>query len=289
MVAKEKRKADYNWENLIREIKRIRRDYNRASKEKHDGAPLILKKKEFAENSKIIDRGLVRWECIRRNRHFIALYEKDNEILNLGNNIRLTPDTTKDFIEQDLSRVKTKKNKDGSVGFLSRSHGHKYTFYFIFLKNLGHADFLNNSPVKSKQLHALIYELLNKKGIAKYSQEEIGGFIAQIPKQIDVVVNLGYSKQEIMTEFEKQIDMWFSLYDATGDRNTKRALDYTNINRYLKVYDLKNSTPRITFSDIAQKLYPGPSNKNLDSAIQQVKREYKRAKELINGGFIFIK
>jgi len=288
-VSSEEKKTEYDWDNLIREIKRIRRDYDRESKTKHVSAPLVLKKKEYAESCRIIERGLVRWECIRRNKRFVALYEKDNEILNIGNKIQLTPDTTKDFIKKELGKVKTKKNRDGSVGFLNKSHEHKYTAYFLFLKNLGHADFLNNSPVKSKQLHALVYDLLDKKENAKYSQEEIERFVAQIPKQVDVVVDLGYSKQEIMTEFEKQIDMWFSLNNATGDRNTKRALDYTNINRYLKVYDLKNSTPRITFSDIAQKLYPGPSNKNLDSAIQQVKREYKRAKELINGGFIFIK
>lgn len=288
-MSEEKRKTDYDWDNLIREIKRIRRGYNHASKAKHVGVPLVLKKKEYAENSRIIERGLVRWECIRRNKRFVALYEKDNGILNLGNNIQLTPDIIKDFIGKDIGKIKTKKNKDGSVGFLNKSHENKYTAYFLFLKNIGHADFLNNSPVKSKQLHALVYELLDKKDIPKFPQEEIAGFIAQIPKQVDVVIDFGYSKQEIMSEFEKQIDMWFSLYEATGDRNTKRALDYANINRYLKVYDLKNSKSKVTFSDIAQQLYPGPSNKNLDSAIQQVKREYKRAKELINGGFIFIK
>jgi len=287
--SKEKRKADYNWENLIREIKRIRSGYNRASKTKYVRVPLILKKKEYAENCRIIERGIARWECIRRNKRFITLYKKNNEILRLGKNIQLTPDITKDNISKDIGKIKTRKNKDGSVSFLNKSHENKYTAYFLFLKNLGHSEFLNNSSVKSQQLHALVYDVLDKKDISKFSQEEIYNFIDQIPKQVDLVIDLGYSKQEIMVDFEKQIDRWLTLYEAIGDRNTKRALDYANINRYLKVYDLKNSKSKPTFSDIAERLYPGPSNKNLDSAIQQVKREYKRAKELINGGFVFIK
>lgn len=285
MAREEQRKAEYDWGRLVRETGLLRRGYD----SKGATAPLVLKKKQYLENSKIIERGLLCWECVRRNKRFLALYEKDSGVLEFGRKFQLTPDISKDDIAKDVGRIKIKKNKDGSVRFVNKSHEHKYTAYFYFLKNLGRAEFLNNSPVKSKQLHALVYDFLGKKDTAKISTKEISKFISQIPKQVDFIIDLGYTKQEIMREFEKQIDMWFSLFDATGDRNTKRALDYANITRYLKVYDLKNGKPKTTFSDIAQQLYPGPSNKNLDSAIQQVKREYKRAKELINGGFIFIK
>jgi len=172
----EKRKADYDWDNLIREIKRIRRDYDHKSKTKHVSAPLVIRKKEYAENCKIIERGLIRWECIRRNKRFIALYEKDHEMLNLGNKIQLSPDITTEDISKDISKIKTRKNKDGSVRFFNKLHENKYTAYFLFLKNLGHADFLNNSPVKSKQLHALVYELLDKKDISEFSHEKIAEF-----------------------------------------------------------------------------------------------------------------
>jgi len=107
------------------------------------------------------------------------------------------------------------------------------------------------------------------------------------PKKVDFIVDFGYTKQEIMAEFEKQIDMWGRLHEAVGERNSKRALDYTNIKRYLEVYDAKNN--KQTFIQLAQQFYPGASAKNLDSAISQVKREYKRAQELISGGFVYIK
>jgi len=290
VVGEEKRKnTEYDWDYLLREVKNIRRDYNRAIRAKNVTRPLILKKKEYLANSKIIARGLMRWECIRRNEQFRRVCDRDKKILSLGKDISLTPESTKSQLSNELSKIKTKIVRDKRVSFASRKHEHRYTAYFYFFKNIGHSHFLANSPVYSKQHHALLYDLLDNKDIKKLSQEQIADFIAQIPSRVEFTVDFGYTKQEIMVDFERQIDMWFSLNDATGDRNTKRALDYANINRYLKVYDLKNNKSKITFSDIAQQLYPGPSNKNLDSAIQQVKREYKRAKELINGGFIFIK
>jgi len=290
VVREEKRKnTEYDWDYLLREVKNIRRDYNRAIRARNVTRPLILKKKEYLTNSKIIARGLMRWECIRRNEQFRRLCDGDKEILSLGKDINLTPESTKSRLSNELTKIKTKTGKDKRVSFTSRKDEHKYTAYFYFLKNLGHSQSLANSPVYSKQHHALLYDMLDNKDIKKLSQEQITDFIAQLPRRVEFTVDFGYTKQEIMADFERQIDMWFSLNDATGDRNTKRALDYANINRYLKVYDLKNNKSKITFSDIAQQLYPGPSNKNLDSAIQQVKREYKRAKELIRGGFIFIK
>jgi hypothetical protein len=135
----------------------------------------------------------------------------------------------------------------------------------------------------------LFYDLFDKKDIKKLSQEQIAGFVAQIPRRVEFIVDFGYAKQDIMSNFENLIDMWFRLNDAIDVRNKNRALDYLNIQRYLKIYDEKKGKPGLTFADLAQKYYPGAVSKNLDSAIQQVKREYKRAKELISGGFVFIK
>lgn len=199
------------------------------------------------------------------------------------------PETTKDEISKEILKIKTKSKKDKSVIFLNRKQAHKYTAYLFFLKDLGHSPFLNNLAVHCKQLHAITYEVVDKKTIGKFDQDTIQNFIADIPKKVDFIVDFGYTKQEIMAEFEKQIDMWCRLHEAVGERNNKRALDYANIERYLHIYDLKNAKSKPTFADLAQMFYPGPSAKNLDSAIQQVKREYKRADELINGGFIFIK
>ena len=229
----------------------------------------------------------MRWECVRRNAQFQQVCQSDKTLLDIGAGIILSPLSTKDEIAKEISKIKIKTGKDKSVGFLNRSHEYKYTAYFNFLQDLGHAEFLNNSAVKCKQLHALVYELMDKKDIKNFSQEEIDRFVAEIPKKVDFVVDFGYSKQEIMAEFEKQIDMWGRLHEVVGQRNIKRALDYANIKRYLEVHDAKNK--KKTFVQLAHQFYPGASAKNLDSAIAQVKREYKRAQELINGGFVYIK
>lgn len=279
----------YDWEDLIFKIRKNRSDYNRVLKSKNKTRPLVIKKKEYLENEKTIARGLMRWECIRRNAQLRRLYQEDNNVLCLGGDICLTPDTTKDEISKEISKIKTKASKDKNVAFLDRKNEHKYTTYFHFMRDLSHTPFLNNLAVHSKQYHALVYELIDLQDVATYDRDTIKKFISGIPANVDFVVDLGYSKQEIMAEFERQIDMWFRLHEVIGMRNDKRALDYTNIKRYLKVYDLKNGKSKPTFSELAQKLYPGPSIKNIDSTIQQVKREYKRAEELINGGFISIK
>lgn len=291
MAREEKRMGSlqYNWDQLVKQIKKIRSEHDRAVKSKYQGRPLVLTQKQYLENNKIIARGLVRWECIRRNEQFRQLCDGDSKTLFLGKDIVLIPQSTKSQLSNEIAKIKTRIGKDKSVSFASRKHEHRYTAYFYFLKNLGHPPFLANSPVYSKQLHALFYDLFDKKDIKKLSQEQIAGFIAQVPKRVEFTVDFGYAKQEIMDSFEKQIDIWFRLNDAIDARNTNRALDYSNIQRYLKIYDEKKGKSGLTFADLAQKYYPGAVSKNLDSAIQQVKREYKRAKELINGGLIFIK
>ena len=284
-----RKSAQYDWDDLICKIRKNCGNYNRGLKSQNKTRPLVIKKKEYLENEKTIARGLIRWECARRNTQLRRLYQEDNSVLCLGVDICLTPETTKNEISKEVSKIKTRVNKDKDVAFLDRKSARKYTAYFYFMKDLGHSPFLNNLAVHSKQMHAMVYEIVDKRDVAKYDRAVVEKFISEIPTKVDFIVDFGYSKQEIMTEFEKQIDMWYRLHEAIGERNNKRALDYTNIERYLEVYDLKNGKSKPTFFELAQKFYPGPSSKNLDSAIQQVKREYKRAKELISGGFISIK
>jgi len=284
-----KKGVQYDWEDLIRKIRKIRGAYDRGLKSKNKIRPLVIKKKEHLENEKIIARGLMRWECVRRNAQLRRLYKKDNSVLCLGEDIWLTPETAKDEILREISKTKTRVNRDNSVTFLDRKTSHKYTAYYCFMSDLGRSPFLNTFAVHCKQFHAILYEAVSKKDAEKLDHGLVEKFISDIPAKVDFIVDFGYSKKEIMAEFEKQIDMWYRLRGATGERNNKRALDYTNIERYLRVHDIKNGKSKPTFTDLAQKFYPGPSARNLDSAIQQVKREYKRAEELINGDFLSIK
>jgi hypothetical protein len=282
---KSKSSQEYAWEGLINNIRKLQRSSRRAP----GSQVLVIKKKEFLEHNKIIERGLVRWECIRRNKKFRQFYKADQSILFLGRNVCLTPETTKEEMSKEISRIKVKIDKNGNRSFQSRDDEHKYSTYFIFLKDLGHDPSLNNSAVKPKNLSGLVYDCLTQKDISKFSAEEINNFIAQIPQEVEFIVDFGYTKQEILFQFKKQIDMWFRLHKAAKLNNAKRALHYSNIKRYLNVYDLKNDKSKTTFADLAARLYPGTASKNLDSTIQQVKREYKRACELISGGFVFIK
>ena len=62
-----RKNTQYDWEDLIRKIRKIRGTHDRGLKSKNKTRPLVIKKKEYLENSKTIARGLMRWECARRN------------------------------------------------------------------------------------------------------------------------------------------------------------------------------------------------------------------------------
>lgn len=81
----------YDWEDLIFKIRKIRGSYDRGLKSQHKRRPLVIKEKEYLEDRKTIERGLMRWECVRRNAQLRRIYQEDNNILHLGEDICLTP------------------------------------------------------------------------------------------------------------------------------------------------------------------------------------------------------
>ena len=178
---------EFVWKDLINNVRKLQR----SNRQPAGSQVLVIKKKEFLENEKLIQRGLVRWECIRRNKKFRQLYEANQEFFHLDKNICFTPETTKEEISKGISRIKIKVDKDGSRKFESRADEKKYTIYFYFLKDLGRSESLNNSAVKPKNLSGLIYDCLTPKDISRFSKEEINGFIERIPQQVEFLVDFG--------------------------------------------------------------------------------------------------
>ena len=91
-----------------------------------------------------------------------------------------------------------------------------------------------------------------------------------------------------MQALEKRVDRWLNLYKHFGLRKN-RTQHYSIIKRYLRIYDLRSQKNKLTFEELAEKLYPSASKKNLFSAVQQVKREYKKGKQLVEGNYSLIK
>lgn len=106
-----------------------------------------------------------------------------------------------------------------------------------------------------------------------------------LPHKLDIRINLHHDKYKVMAAIKQELDRWYDLFKYMNLIKDERMPDRIIIKRYLDVYDLRLKYPHHTFKQIAEKLYPGAANKNLQSAIQQVKREYYKAKKIILGGY----
>ena len=95
----------YNWQNLIQSLKKSRRSFNLGRKSLDTSPPLVLKHKEHLVNQKIIERGLMRWECVRRNAQFQRLCQADKALLNLGAGIALSPRITNYLLDNLTNNV----------------------------------------------------------------------------------------------------------------------------------------------------------------------------------------
>ena len=83
----------------------------------------------------------------------------------------------------------------------------------------------------------------------------------------------------LINEFISSID----TYKSKGDGKIGQVrLDM--FDTYLKIYDLKENH---TYKQIAEIVYP--NDKNLDSSIQKVKRNYYEVKKLVEGGYVDIR
>jgi hypothetical protein len=101
--------------------------------------------------------------------------------------------------------------------------------------------------------------------------------------QICIEVDLTLPKKQVMVDVEKEISAWKTIYRKNVKSRTRNDMYAT----YLQIYDLKKKKKK-THSQIAQIAYPQETG-NLDSTIQKVKRNYKEAKKLVEGGYVKIR
>jgi len=109
-------------------------------------------------------------------------------------------------------------------------------------------------------------------------------FISAFPQPKDfknintlrLMVNLQYPKKKVLNCIEGIIDLYQSK--GAGGKGVTRSDMYST---YLRIYDLRKSGK--TYRAIAEKAYK--YGKDLNSSIQKVKRNYKVAERLVNGGY----
>ena len=94
-------------------------------------------------------------------------------------------------------------------------------------------------------------------------------------KTIRVAINLTYPEEIINCQMGWIIKHYQSFVK-------KRRFNYQMLLEYLRIYDLKSQGK--TFAAIAHELYPALTDrKSYNSALERIKRAYKKACQLING------
>ena len=269
-------------------------------------AKISMKKKQ-QQSRGIKDNELIVWECLRRNKEYIRCH---NENLRFqGIPASLDPKLTskkiiqiaKDFRKPSIKGVErenliklyftvlkffTKLIKKTELGSSFPLGPSKEIYFqnirgeFRFGVRLGK----NGEPIEIPRRDGKYKGLVHMRRANLNSEKTRKFIIKHIPESITVSINLAYKKEDIMQALEEEVGEWINLYKRLGLRKS-RTQHYSIIKRYLKVYDLRNKKNKPTFEELAEKLYPSASKKNLDSAVQQVKRECKNAKELINKGY----
>jgi hypothetical protein len=128
-----------------------------------------------------------------------------------------------------------------------------------------------------------------------YSKDGLGRFlkdykdikyISSFPKKNDyrdictlrLAINLQYPKKKLLYELERIIDLYQDK--GAGGHGATRSDMYSSYSSiyYLRVFERKK------YREIAVQVYPNDSYKDLDSAIQKVKRNFKVAQLIVNGG-----
>jgi len=115
-------------------------------------------------------------------------------------------------------------------------------------------------------------------------------------KTIMVKIRLDRTREDILEDIERLLTLLKKEAKILGiDMERKVKLHWDEIEKYIKVYDLKKQNPRITWGEIAKQLFPGEIYKNpynnlskeevLPSTKDKVRHYYRQAIKMINGGW----
>ena len=204
-----------------------------------------------------------KWEFIRRNKEYIADY---NKLRRLG-------------------RVLTPAYKLTSTG---RSIYKKwYKQQCLILRKWG---FAPNDPSKPRIKVASSWMNMiseqHKQPVVSHTlllpsrrdrTDKVYGLTFGLFDRIQITLDLCFPKEEMLDAIEDVI----SIYQdprKTGI-STKRTLE-SQYKQYLAIYDLRQR--RTTWKKIALKTYPNDKDIDIDSYIKKVKRNYKACVDLIN-------
>lgn len=113
-------------------------------------------------------------------------------------------------------------------------------------------------------------------------------------KTIMVKIRLDRTREDILEDIERLLTLLKKEAKIFGiDMERKVKLHWDEIEKYIKVYDLKKQNPQITWDEVAKQIFPGEDywNKKFtkqlatQGAKDKVRHYYRQAIKMINGGW----
>jgi len=250
--------------------------------------------KEVAKKSKSMEWEIfliphIKWEFVRRNPEYKKDYEEWLD--------RITPTWEKPedlydkigekwgFPPIDYRLPLKKKHSVVAKWMLDKKYyeqckrymDDKYFSYFDSWGSLVMINWLSKDameyPFKLKGKKLSLDEI-KFNGQSKDNRENCEGI-----KTINLSINLLYPKDQILYAVNRFIDNFKKMSKVSYIKSRKRMQKYLDC---LKIYDLRQDGK--TFPQIVNKLYSNSSTA-YDTLLNQVQREYRRAAQLINGGY----
>ena len=208
----------------------------------------IVKNKGFQWLNTVFMRGLIRWECLRRDPVYIRAYREKRHYKNIPHRLLLNPEMT----DRNIERIALNKK------------------CWFRRKEVRFINMLGQVVALSPRMFISLPIVKRKHVVYKKS----------IPFEVTFVVNLSYMENEIKDALDRAIDSFIDELEYRSLYKRGRTQYYRNIKNYLDVYDLRQQG--LTYPVIAKKVY---GNVKRETALFQVKREMKKAKKYINGGY----
>jgi len=113
-------------------------------------------------------------------------------------------------------------------------------------------------------------------------------------KTIMVKIRLDRTREDILEDIERLLTLLKKEAKILGiDMERKVKLHWDEIEKYIKVYDLKKQNPQITWDEVAKQIFPGEDYPNkkftkqlaTQEAKGKVRHYYRQAIKMINGGW----
>jgi hypothetical protein len=113
-------------------------------------------------------------------------------------------------------------------------------------------------------------------------------------KTIMVKIRLDRTREDILEDIERLLTLLKKEAKILGiDMERKVKLHWDEIEKYIKVYDLKKQNPQITWDEVAKQIFPGEDDWNkkftkqlaTQGAKDKVRHYYRQAIKMINGGW----